>query len=126
MSTNVHAIIQTLTSGLKELESHLDHLNTLFGGWEKTSPGGRKASARAARKRRRRAARTPRPSREAAKRGVAAKKRKKPTISAALRAQRRLQGKYMALFRRLPKARQAAVRKVREAKGYPAALKMMG
>ncbi len=114
MATNVHAIIQTLTSGLKELESHLEHLNKLFGGWDKTTPGGRKASG-TGRKRRRRSVTVPR----------AAKARKKPRISPALRAQRRIQGRYMALFRRLPKARQAAVRKVRETSGYPAALKLM-
>jgi len=38
----------------------------------------------------------------------------------------KLQGRYMALVKHLPKAKQAQVKKVRKEKGYEAALKMIG
>src|SRR5258708_6468310 len=50
--------------------------------------------------------------------------RRRPNLSPAVRAQRKLQGRYMGLVRRLPKAKQAAVKKVRATKGLPAALRM--
>jgi len=37
----------------------------------------------------------------------------------------KLQGRYMALIKQLPKAKQAQVKNVRATKGYEAALKMM-
>ena len=113
MAKNVHAIIDELKSGLSELQAHFESLGSIFGGSEKTTPGGRKTPA--VRRRRRSAAAV----------SGAKKIRKKPTLSPAVRAQRRLQGRYMAKFKALPKARQAQVRKVREEKGYVAALKMM-
>jgi hypothetical protein len=57
---------------------------------------------------------------------IVKKTRKKPTLSPAVRAQRRLQGRYMARFKTLPKTKQAQVRKLRQTKGYEAALKLMG
>jgi len=118
LAKNVHAIIDELKAGLSQLQAHFENLGSIFGGSEKTTPGGRKSTARARRRRtvavRRAAAPAPK------------KARKKPTLSPAVRAQRRLQGRYMARFKTLPKARQAQVRKVREEKGYEAALKMMG
>lgn len=119
MAKNVHSIIDELKAGLSELQAHFENLGSIFGGAEKTTPGGRKSAARV-----RRAARRGRPARTSAP-AVPAKTRKKPTLSPAVRAQRRLQGRYMARFKALPKAKQAQVRKVREAKGYEAALKMM-
>lgn len=53
------------------------------------------------------------------------KHRKKMKMSAALRKQRRLQGRYMGLVRGLSKAKQAQVKKVRQEKGYGAALAVM-
>jgi hypothetical protein len=118
LAKNVHAIIDELKAGLSELQSHFENLGSIFGGSEKTTPGGRKAAGRP---RTRRAA-----VRRAAAVAVVKKTRKKPTLSPAVRAQRRLQGKYMARFKTLPKMRQAQIRKVRETKGYEAALKLMG
>ena len=120
MAKNVHSIIDELKAGLSELQAHFENLGTIFGGSEKTTPGGRKSTARARRARRRAAAVRPAAS------PAAKKARKKPTLSPAVRAQRRLQGRYMARFKTLPKAKQAQVRKLREEKGYEAALKMMG
>jgi hypothetical protein len=117
LAKNVHAIIDELKAGLSELQSHFENLGSIFGG-EKTTPGGRKAATRP---RTRRTA-----MRRAAAVAVVRKARKKPTLSPAVRAQRRLQGRYMARFKTLPKAKQAQVRKVRETKGYEAALKLMG
>ena len=119
MAKNVHAIIDELKAGLSELQSHFENLGSIFGGSEKTTPGGRKTPVRA-RGRRAAAVRT------AAAVAVVKKARKKPTLSPAVRAQRRLQGRYMARFKTLAKAKQAQVRKVRETKGYEAALKLMG
>ncbi|HET9793925.1 MAG TPA: hypothetical protein VFS34_05630 [Thermoanaerobaculia bacterium] len=121
MAKNVHSIIDELKAGLSELQSHFENLGSIFGGSEKTTPGGRKSAARARRRAPRRAAGRP-----AAPAAPAKKARKKPTLSPAVRAQRRLQGRYMAKFKGLSKTRQAQVRKVREEKGYEAALKMMG
>lgn len=112
MAKNVHAIIDELKAGLSELQAHFENLGSIFGGSEKTTPGGRKSPIRRRR-------------RSAAAASGATKTRKKPTLSPAVRAQRRLQGRYMAKFKGLPKAKQAQVRKVREEKGYVAALKMM-
>lgn len=122
MAKNVQSIIDDLQSGLTELRMHFESLGSIFGGSERTSSGGRKASA--SRRRVRRAKRVPTGVPVAQR--SAKKTRKKPTLSPAVRAQRRLQGQYMGKIRRLPKAQQAKVRKVRETKGYEAALKMMG
>lgn len=121
MAKNVHSIINELKAGLSELQSHFESLGSIFGASEKTTPGGRKSTTR-----RVRVTRARRASARAAAPDSTPKARKKPTLSPAVRAQRRLQGKYMAKFKTLPKARQAQVRKVRETKGYEAALKMMG
>ncbi|HWC64475.1 MAG TPA: hypothetical protein VG777_00225 [Thermoanaerobaculia bacterium] len=121
MAKNVHEIIGELKAGLSELQSHFENLGSIFGGSEKTTPGGRKAAPR---RRRRTRARASIPQRAAAP--AARRARKKPNLSPAVRAQRKLQGKYMAKFKTLPKAKQAQVRKVRETKGYEAALKFMG
>jgi len=121
LAKNVHAIIDELKAGLSELQSHFENLGSIFGGSEKTTPGGRKTPVRARRRGRRAAA-----VRTAAAVAVVKKARKKPTLSPAVRAQRRLQGRYMARFKTLAKAKQAQVRKVRETKGYEAALKLMG
>ena len=118
---NVHSLIQELKDGLADLQSHFEHLGSVFGGGERASAGGRKSVAgpkRSRRRARRRSSAAP-----AAKPVKAA--RKKPNLSPAVRAQRKLQGQYMAKFKTLPKAKQAQVRKVRAEKGYPAALKMM-
>ena len=123
MAKNVHSIIDELKAGLSELQSHFENLGSIFGGSEKTTPGGRKTPVRT---RRRRIARKVAAVRTAAAVAVVKKARKKPTLSPAVRAQRRLQGRYMARFKTLPKAKQAQVRKVRQAKGYEAALKLMG
>ena len=109
MSKNVHSIITDLQSGLEDLAAHFQHLRSVFGG-EKTASGGRKASARGRKKSIARVKKT----------------RKKMSMSPALRKQRQMQGRYMGMIRRLPKAKQAQLKKVRETKGYAAALKMMG
>lgn len=124
MSKNVHAIIDELKAGLSELQSHFENLGSIFGGSEKTTPGGRKAAVRV--RRLRKAAVIRAAAVRAAAPAAAKKARKKPTLSPAVRAQRRLQGRYMARFKTLAKAKQAQVRKVRETKGYEAALKLMG
>lgn len=119
MAKNVHTIIDDLKTGLSELQAHFENLGSIFAGSEKTTPGGRKSAALV-----RRAARRGRRARASAA-ALPKKPRKKPTLSAAVRAQRRLQGRYMAKFKGLPKAKQAQIRKVRQKKGYVAALKMM-
>ena len=121
MAKNVHTIIDDLKQGLAELQFQFEHLGSLFGGGERTAPQGRK---RAARKRRARVARAPRKA-TGAPAAPARKTRKKPNLSPAVRAQRKLQGRYMARFKTLPKAKQIQVRKVRAEKGYVAALKLM-
>jgi len=122
LAKNVHAIIDDLKQGLAELQFQFEHLGSLFGGGEKTAPQGRKSSGR---RRRARVARAPRKA-AGAPPAPAARKRKKPNLSPAVRAQRKLQGRYMARFKTLPKAKQAQVRKIRAEKGYEAALKLMG
>jgi hypothetical protein len=125
MAKNVQSIIDDLESGLTQLRLHFESLSSVFGG-ERAAPGGRKAMARRVR-RARRARRVPTGIPPSARKAVPAKPaRKKMTMSPALRKQRQLQGRYMGLVRRLPKAKQAQVKKVRETKGYEAALKMMG
>jgi hypothetical protein len=122
LAKNVHTIIDDLKQGLAELQFQFEHLGSLFGSGEKTAPQGRKSSGR---KRRRRVARAPRKA-AGAPSAPAVKTRKKPNLSPAVRAQRKLQGRYMARFKTLPKAKQAQVRKIRADKGYEAALKLMG
>jgi len=125
VAKNVQSIIDDLESGLAALRLHFESLSTVFGGIEKVTPGGRKASA--SRRRVRRARRVPTGVPTSARKASPGKKtRKKPRLSAKVRAQRKLQGRYMGMVRRLPKAEQAQVKKVRAEKGYPAALKMMG
>jgi len=121
LAKNVHSIITELKSGLSELQAHFENLGSIFGGSEKTTPGGRKSTARRARATRARRAAAARTAAPAAK-----KARKKPNLSPAVRAQRKLQGRYMARFKTLSKTKQAQVRKVRQEKGYEAALKLMG
>jgi hypothetical protein len=120
---NVHSLIQDLKDGLADLQAHFEHLGSVFGGNEKTSAGGRKRPEPRAKN----AGRNRRGAVGASAASSPAKpKRKKPNLSPAVRAQRKLQGQYMAKFKTLPKTKQAQVRKVRAEKGYPAALKMMG
>jgi len=121
LAKNVHSIINDLKEGLAELQFQFEHLGSLFGGSERTAPQGRKSTAR----RTARVRRAPRRATGAAP-VAARRKRKKPNLSPAVRAQRKLQGKYMARFKTLSKAKQNQVRKVRQEKGYEAALKMMG
>jgi len=122
LAKNVHTIIDDLKQGLAELQFQFEHLGSLFGGGEKTAPQGRKSAGR---KRRARVARAPRKA-AGAPSAPGARTRKKPNLSPAVRAQRKLQGRYMARFKTLPKAKQAQIRKIRADKGYEAALKLMG
>jgi hypothetical protein len=125
LSKTVQLIIEELQSGLTELRTHFENLGSIFGGSQRAAPGGRKASA--TRRRVRRAKRVPTGLPSSPRKAAPAKTaRKKPALSPAVRAQRQLQGRYMGMIRRLPKARQAQVKKIRETKGYEAALKMMG
>jgi len=119
LAKNVHAIIGDLRAGLSELQSHFESLGSIFGG--RGEPSGRTTP----RRRRRASKARPVAKRSASAPRAARKTRRKPRLSPAVRAQRRLQGKYMAKFKTLPKARQVQVRKVRAEKGYEAALKMM-
>jgi hypothetical protein len=125
MAKNVQSIIDDLESGLAALKLHFENLSSVFGN-EKAGPGGRKASGSRNRKSRKFQVNTSRHDPYKNFKFRAKKTRKKPRLSAAVRAQRKLQGQYMGKVRRLPKAKQAQVKKVREAKGYEAALKMMG
>ncbi|HET9793927.1 MAG TPA: hypothetical protein VFS34_05640 [Thermoanaerobaculia bacterium] len=124
MAKNVQSIIDDLESGLAALRLHFESLSSVFGG-EKATPGGRKASASRRRKTRKTPVNTSRNDPYKNFKFRAKKTRKKMTMSPALRKQRQLQGRYMGLVRRLPKAKQAQVKKVRETKGYEAALKLM-
>lgn len=120
MAKNVHSIIGDLKAGLADLQAHFEHLGSVFGGQEKAAPGGRKSAPR-----KRVIRRAPRRAKGTVP-SPAKKARKKPTLSPAVRAQRKLQGRYMARFKTLSSAKQAHVRKVRQEKGYEAALKLMG
>jgi len=102
LAKNVQSIIDDLQSGLAELRMHFESLGSIFGGSEIRVRRARRVS----------------PGRKPT--------RKKPNLSPAVRAQRKLQGRYMALIKRLPKAKQAHVKRVRATKGYEAALKLMG
>ena len=101
MPKNVQSIIDDLESGLAELRMHLESLGSIVGGSAKTSPAGRKSAA--LRRRVRRAKRVP-TGIPAAQRSGVKKARRKMKMSPALRKQRQLQGRYMGLVRRLPKA----------------------
>jgi hypothetical protein len=113
VAKNVQSIIDDLESGLTLLRMHFESLGSIFGG-ERTASGGRNARKTS--------------SRRGKTKGSApvTKARKKTTMSPARRTQLKLQGRYMALVKRLPKGKQAQVKKVRKEKGYEAALKMMG
>ena len=115
MAKNVHVIIRELRAGLSDLESHFANLGSIFGGGGESSGAATPRKRRRARKGGRRSSAPP----------SAPKTRRKPRLSPAVRAQRKLQGKYMAKFKTLSTGRQAQVRKVRAEKGYEAALKMM-
>lgn len=128
MPKNVQSIIDDLQSGLAELRMHFESLGSIFGGAEKAAPRGRKGFTTTARR-----ADPYKNFKFRAKKGrkvrasaPAKKARKKMKMSPALRKQRQLQGRYMGMIRRLPKAKQDQVKKVRQEKGYAAALKMMG
>lgn len=125
MAKNVQSIIDDLESGLAALRLHFESLSSVFGG-ETAAPGGRKASVSRKRKSRKIQVNTSRHDPYKNFKFRAKKTRKKMKISPALRKQRQLQGQYMGKVRRLSKAKQAQVKKVRQEKGYEAALKMMG
>jgi hypothetical protein len=144
VARNVQSIIDDLESGLTQLRMHFESLGWIFGGSAKTPPRGRKARKtrfqtnkgrvdpyknfkfRAKRHPGKTAAKTTGVAISQKMTAPAKKIRKKMTMSPALRKQRQLQGRYMGMVRRLPKAKQAQVKKVRKDKGYEAALKMMG
>lgn len=120
MAKNVQSIIDDLESGLTQLRMHFESVGSIFAGVAGPARG-RKVTRR---RRVRRARRVP--TGQVGRAAPAGKARKKTTMSPALRKQRQLQGRYMGLVKRLPKARQAQVKKVRKEKGYEAALKLMG
>ncbi len=98
-------IAKALSKRRKEIESVRQRLAEL------ESLGGSARGARRAVPKRRRAKR-------------AAASRRKLKLSTRVRAQRRLQGKYMGYVRRLAAAQKAEVRKVRQEKGWREAIRM--
>lgn len=120
MARNVQSIIDDLEAGLDQLRMHFESVGSIFSRMEAPGARGRKVTRR---RRVRRARRVPagRVKRTAPVRKV----RKKTAMSPALRKQRQVQGRYMGLVKRLPKTKQAQVKKIRKEKGYEAALKMM-
>jgi hypothetical protein len=129
LAKNVQSIIDDLESGLTQLRMHFESLGSIFGG-EKASARGRRNRSQLNTGRvdpyKNFKFRVKKGRKSQVKASGPAKKTRKRSISPARRAQMKLQGRYMALVKHLPKAKQARVKKVRKAKGYEAALKMMG
>lgn len=103
MAKDIFGTLDDLASGIGRLRDQLSGLHGLFGG-----------AATKARKTRRRA------------RKAAIKVTRKPrkVASPKIKAMRTLQGQYMGYVRKLTAAHKSQVKRVREAKGYQAAIKM--
>ena len=104
MAKDIFGTLDDLAAGIGHLRDQLAGLRSAFAT----------TAEKATRKPRRRA-------RKAAKK--AARKARK-ALSPKIKAMRKLQGRYMGLVRNLAAAQKAQVKKVRETKGYQAALRM--
>lgn len=100
---NVHHILEDLGRGINDLKSALEPLAKAFG----------KAATRAATPSRK----TRRAARRIGKKAVR-------QMSAGVKQLRALQGRYMAFLKKLSKAEQAQVKKLRKSKGYRDAIKL--
>lgn len=111
MARNVFAILEDLGEGIAELKAALTPLASLSGG-DGPFPVRRARKPKTVRRARR--GRKPSASR--------ASRPRKP-VSAAVKAKRVLQGRYMAAIRTLSKAQRAKVKKIQAEKGHVAAIK---
>jgi hypothetical protein len=118
MARSVFAILDEIGSSVSELKGALAPLASLMGH-DRPSAWQAPNKARAPRRRRSKArARRTRPT--AAERKT---RRARKPISAAQKAQRVLQGRYLGAMRKLTKAQRENVKKIRAAKGHEAAIK---
>ena len=115
MTRNVFAIIEDLGTGLSELKNALSPLASLTGG-DGPFPIRRGRSKTPKRSGRRALQR-----KEAAATPTKATRRPKP-VSAAVKAKRILQGRYLAAIRPLSKAQRAKIKKVFIKGGHKAAI----
>ena len=116
MTRNVFTILDDLGTGLSELKSALAPLVSLTGGGPFPVRRGRPKAVKRSGRRRvgRKAASAAAPTK--------ASRSRKP-VSAAVKAKRVLQGRYLGAIRPLTKAQRAKVKKVQAAKGHVAAIK---
>jgi len=100
---DVFTILSDLQSSIEDLRGALAPLERIFGDEPSAAPG-------------------PRPRGRAARRPASGGRSRR--LSGKVARLRAMQGRYMTLVRGLPAPQKARVRKVREEKGYPAALKL--
>ena len=117
MARNVFTILDDLGTGLSELKNALAPLASLTGGdgpfpLRRGRPKAVKSSGR--RRARGKAASAAAPTKAT---------RPRKSVSAAVKAKRILQGRYLAALRPLSKAQRAKVKKIQAAKGHVAAIK---
>ena len=103
MAKDIFGTLDDLASGIGHLRDQLAGLHGLFGGAAKAGRKTRRKAKRAAKK---------------------ATQKARKAVSAKVKAMRKLQGRYMGYVRKLSAAQKAQVKKVRESKGYQAAISM--
>jgi hypothetical protein len=118
MAKSVFAILEDLGTNLSELKNALAPLASLTGG-DGLFPAKR-GRAKAVKSSGRRGAQ-----RKPAAAQTRVKRRRKP-VSAAVKAKRVLQGRYLGAIRPLTKAQRTKVKKIQAAKGHVAAIKAAG
>lgn len=102
---DIFTILDELGSGLDELKNSLQRLGTVVG--REGTRAVRRASKRMPKIRRN------------------VRKGTSRTLSASVKSLRVMQGQYMSLLRRLSKAQQRQVKKIRKSDGYQAALRFL-
>lgn len=104
MARNVFGIIDDIHTGLAELKSALAPLASLTGGGDGPFPARQHTPSKTVRPRRK------------------SRARRKP-VSAAVKAKRILQGRYLAAIRPLTKGQRAKVKKIQAKQGHEAAIR---
>jgi hypothetical protein len=112
MARNAFTIIDDLKQGLAELAAALTPLAALAGGARR--PRAKRVASVGVK-------RNPRSRGQAAAKKPVVRRNRKP-VSAKVRAQRVMQGRYLGAVRPLSKENRAKVKQVQAAKGYPAAI----
>lgn len=120
---DIFVILDNLGRSVDALREHLNPLRTLIG---KDGPFPMAKKTVRGKGRRRRARRVAGKPGRPAKTSAAAPTRRRKPVSAKVRAMRKQQGRYMAAVRNLTAAQRAQVKKVRQEKGFQAAMKLAG